>query len=131
MTAPPPRPSVFDASVAPSVYAPPDTAHLDSFTYDDAIVRKFLIATFEWGLVGMSVGLLIALQLANPVFNTELPWLSFGRLSPLHTNAVIFAYVGNALSAGCCYSSQRLLEARMDSDFLSRFHSGGWQAIIV
>src|SRR5690606_9375202 len=68
---------------------------------------------------------------ANPVFNTELPWLSFGRLRPLHTNAVIFAFVGNAFFTGCYYSSQRLLKARMYSDFLSRFHFWGWQAIIV
>ena len=70
---------------------------LESFSYDDEIVRKFLWATFIWGLVGMLVGLLIALQLANPIFNTTLEWLSFGRLRPLHTNAVIFAFAGNAI----------------------------------
>ena len=107
------------------------TAHMDSFTYDDAIVRKFLLATFVWGLIGMSVGLLIALQLAFPAFNTHLPWLTFGRLRPLHTNAVIFAFAGNAFFTGAYYSTQRLLKARMYSDFLSKFHFWGWQGIIV
>jgi cytochrome c oxidase cbb3-type subunit I/II len=113
-----------DAAVAPAT-------RFDEFTYDDDIVRKFLLATFLWGVVGMSVGLLIALQLASPAFNTTLPWLSFGRLRPLHTNAVIFAFAGNAFFTGCYYSTQRLLKARMYSDRLSRFHFWGWQAIIV
>ncbi len=104
---------------------------LQSFTYDDAIVRKFLWATFIWGLVGMLVGLLIALQLANPWFNFNIPWLSFGRLRPLHTNAVIFAFAGNAFFMGCYYSTQRLLKARMFSDTLSKLHFWGWQTIIV
>ncbi len=107
------------------------SARLESFSYDDDIVRKFLWATFIWGLVGMLVGLWIALQLANPIFNTSLEWLSFGRLRPLHTNAVIFAFAGNAFFCGAYYSTQRLLKARMFSDFLSRFHFWGWQAIIV
>ena len=103
---------------------------LDSFTYDDAIVRKFLFATFIWGLVGMLVGLIIALQLAYPVLNFG-PMLSFGRLRPLHTNAVIFAFAGNAFFTGAYYSSQRLLKARMFSDTLSQVHFWGWQLIIV
>jgi cytochrome c oxidase cbb3-type subunit I/II len=107
------------------------SARLESFSYDDDIVRKFLWATFIWGLVGMLVGLIIALQLANPIFNTSLEWLSFGRLRPLHTNAVIFAFAGNAFFCGAYYSTQRLLKARMFSDFLSRFHFWGWQGIIV
>ncbi len=107
------------------------SARLESFSYDDDVVRKFLWATFIWGLVGMLVGLIIALQLANPIFNTSLEWLSFGRLRPLHTNAVIFAFAGNAFFCGAYYSTQRLLKARMFSDFLSRFHFWGWQAIIV
>ena len=111
--------------------APPGGAMLDRFTYDDDIVRKFLFATLLWGVVGMSVGLLIALQLANPVFNFNTSWLSFGRLRPLHTNAVIFAFAGNAFFLGAYYSTQRLLKARMFSDALSRFHFWGWQAIIV
>ncbi len=104
--------------------------NLDSFKYDDAIVRKFLVATFVWGLVGMLVGLFIALQLAVPAFNFS-PWLTFGRLRPLHTNAVIFAFAGNAFFMGAYYSTQRLLKARMFSDLLSNLHFWGWQAIIV
>jgi cytochrome c oxidase cbb3-type subunit I/II len=107
------------------------TPQLESFRYDDAIVRKFMIATFVWGLVGMLVGLLIALQLANPALNAGLPWLAFGRLRPLHTNAVIFAFAGNAFFTGAYYSTQRLLKTRMFSDALSSLHFWGWQAIIV
>ena len=126
---------------APSARPRPDTftrctgvamnPQLESFRYDDAIVRKFLWATFVWGLIGMTVGLLIALQLANPAFNFGIPWLSFGRLRPLHTNAVIFAFAGNAFFTGAYYSSQRLLKTRMFSDALSKFHFWGWQLIIV
>ncbi|WP_411279351.1 cytochrome-c oxidase, cbb3-type subunit I [Gemmatimonas sp.] len=121
---------------APSVVALPATprvsaATLDRFSYDDDIVRKFLFATLIWGVVGMLVGLLIALQLASPMFNFNVEWLSFGRLRPLHTNAVIFAFAGNAFFTGCYYSTQRLLKARMFSDGLSKFHFWGWQAIIV
>ncbi len=104
---------------------------LESFRYDDAIVRKFLWATFIWGLIGMTVGLLIALQLAVPALNLDIPWLSFGRLRPLHTNAVIFAFAGNAFFTGAYYSSQRLLKTRMFSDALSAVHFWGWQLIIV
>ncbi len=104
--------------------------NLDSFKYDDAIVRKFLVATFVWGLVGMLVGLFVALQLAVPALNFS-PWLTFGRLRPLHTNAVIFAFAGNAFFMGAYYSTQRLLKARMCSDLLSNLHFWGWQAIIV
>ncbi len=103
---------------------------LDTFKYDDAIVRKFLVATFVWGLVGMLVGLFIALQLAVPALNVS-PLLTFGRLRPLHTNAVIFAFAGNAFFMGAYYSTQRLLKARMFSDVLSNLHFWGWQAIIV
>lgn len=120
-------------SAAPGAVAPlPSSAPLlDRFSYDDAIVRKFLFATVIWGVVGMLVGLVIALQLANPVFNLGTSWLSFGRLRPLHTNAVIFAFAGNAFFTGCYYSTQRLLKARMYSDAMSKFHFWGWQAIIV
>ncbi|HEX6078319.1 MAG TPA: cytochrome-c oxidase, cbb3-type subunit I [Methylomirabilota bacterium] len=104
---------------------------MEQFVYDDAIVRLFLLATLGWGLVGMLVGVVIALQLASPVFNLGLPWTSFGRLRPLHTNAVIFAFAGNAIFTGVYYSTQRLLKARMWSDALSRLHFWGWQAIIV
>uniref|UniRef100_A0A832I2R8 Cytochrome-c oxidase, cbb3-type subunit I n=1 Tax=Eiseniibacteriota bacterium TaxID=2212470 RepID=A0A832I2R8_UNCEI len=105
-------------------------AHLESFKYDDAIVRKFMIATFVWGLVGMLVGLIAALQLALPALNLP-PWLTFGRLRPLHTNAVIFAFAGNAIFTGAYYSTQRLLKTRMFSDLLSAVHFWGWQLIIV
>jgi cytochrome c oxidase cbb3-type subunit I/II len=107
-----------------------ETGALETFAYDDAIVRKFLVATFVWGFVGMLVGLIAALQLANPALNVG-PWFSFGRLRPLHTNAVIFAFAGNAFFCGAYYSSQRLLKARMFSDALSRFHFWGWQLIIL
>ena len=107
------------------------SSHIETFSYDDAIVRKFLWATVIWGLVGFTVGLIIALQLANPWFNFNLEWLSFGRLRPLHTNAVIFAFAGNAIFTGAYYSTQRLLKTRMFSDGLSSFHFWGWQAIIV
>jgi cytochrome c oxidase cbb3-type subunit I/II len=119
---------------AGAVASPPHAGsptQLDRFTYDDDIVRKFLWATIIWGIVGMVAGLLIALQLANPIFNLGTEWTSFGRLRPLHTNAVIFAFAGNAFFLGCYYSTQRLLKARMFSDGLSRFHFWGWQAIIV
>jgi cytochrome c oxidase cbb3-type subunit I/II len=122
-----PATSVATEGAAPRVAG----VALDRFSYDDAIVRKFLFATFIWGVVGMLAGLLIALQLANPIFNFGLEWTSFGRLRPLHTNAVIFAFAGNAFFMGCYYSTQRLLKARMFSDALSNFHFWGWQAIIV
>ncbi|RMH00921.1 MAG: cytochrome-c oxidase, cbb3-type subunit I [Planctomycetota bacterium] len=110
---------------------------LERFSYDDAIVRKFVFATLIWGFVGMLVGVLIALQLAWPKandFGLDAAWtqiLAFGRLRPLHTNAVIFAFAGNAIFAAVYYSSQRLLKARMFSDLLSRLHFWGWQLIIV
>lgn len=98
--------------------------------FDDSSVRLFAGASVIWGIVGMLVGVIIALQLA--FWQTNLtPYLSFGRLRPLHTNAVIFAFVGNMLFAGIYYSTQRLLKARMASDFLSRVHFWGWQLIIV
>jgi cytochrome c oxidase cbb3-type subunit I/II len=104
---------------------------IERFVYDDAIVRMFLVATLVWGLVGTLVGLVIALQLVNPLFNFRAEWLSFGRLRPLHTNAVIFAFAGNAIFTGVYYSTQRLLKARMWSGLLGRLHFWGWQAIIV
>lgn len=104
---------------------------LETFEFDDAIVRKFVLATLIWGFVGMLVGLLIALQLALPDLNFGISWLTFGRLRPLHTNAVIFAFAGNAIFAGIYYSTQRLCKARMFSDALSSIHFIGWQLIIV
>ncbi|UCF67699.1 MAG: cytochrome-c oxidase, cbb3-type subunit I [Acidobacteriota bacterium] len=107
------------------------TGPLEQFRYDDKIVRAFTLATVVWGIVGMLVGVIVALQLAKPELNLGISWLTFGRLRPLHTNAVIFAFAGNAVFAAVYYSSQRLLKARMFSDLLSRFHFWGWQAIIV
>lgn len=99
--------------------------------YNDKIVRQFLLATIVWGVVGMLVGVLVASQLNFWRANFDLPWLTFGRLRPLHTNAVIFAFVGNMMFAGVYYSTQRLVKARLASDFLSQLHFWGWQAIIV
>ena len=99
--------------------------------YDDATVRRFAYATVVWGAVGMLAGLWLALELASVEFNLGIPQITFGRLRPLHTNAVVFAFVGNAIFAGVYYSTQRLLKARMFSDKLSAVHFWGWQAIIV
>ena len=104
---------------------------LEKFSYDNEIVKKFALATTIWGLVGMLVGLLIATQLFAPAFNFNIPFLTFGRIRPLHTNAVIFAFVGNAMFMGVYYSLQRLCKARMFSDMLSNIHFWGWQLIIV
>ncbi len=106
-------------------------AQVEKFHYDNAIVRNFAYATMLWGLVGMLVGLIIALQLIFPQLNLGIAEISYGRLRPLHTNAVIFAFVGNGIFTGVYYSLQRLLKARMFSKFLSNFHFWGWQAIIV
>lgn len=99
--------------------------------YDDHIVRQFLIAMLVWAGVAFLLGIIIALQLANWRFNLNLEWITFGRLRPLHTNAAIFAFAGNAIFAGIYYSTQRLLKTRMASDFLSKAHMWGWQLIIV
>ncbi len=104
---------------------------IQQFHYDNKIVKKFIYATLLWGIVGMLVGLLLAFLFLFPNLTDGISWLSFGRLRPLHTNAVIFAFVGNAIFAGVYYSTQRLLKARMFSDFLSEFNFWGWQAIIV
>jgi cytochrome c oxidase cbb3-type subunit I/II len=103
----------------------------ETFRYDDAIVRKFLIATILWGAVAMLVGVLIASQLADWRLNLGIPWLTFSRLRPLHTNAAIFAFVGNSMFMGVYYSTQRLLKTRMFSDVLSNVNFWGWQLIIV
>ena len=91
--------------------------NVETFKYDNRIVRAFAIATVSWGLVGFSAGLLIACQLFWPDLNLNLQFTSFGRLRPLHTNAVIFAFVGNGMFMGIYYSLQRLCKARMFSDF--------------
>ncbi len=117
--------STFDPAGRPAVRT------VDTFSYDDSIVRKFMLATLLWGVVAMAAGLFIALQLVVPRLNFGLEWLGFGRLRPLHTNAAIFAFVGNGMFAGVYYSTQRLCKARMFSDLLSNLHFWGWQAIIV
>lgn len=98
--------------------------------YNDKVVRQFLAASVVFGIVGMLVGVIIALQMAMWQANLP-PWFTFGRLRPLHTNAAIFAFVGNMLFAGVYHSSQRLLKTRLASDGLSALHFWGWQAIIV
>ncbi len=98
--------------------------------YNDWIARWFVGASVGWGIVGMLVGVVIALQLAWWHANLP-PYFSYGRLRPLHTNAVIFAFVGNMLFAGIYYSTQRLVKARLPSDFLAKVHFWGWQLIIV
>jgi cytochrome c oxidase cbb3-type subunit I/II len=107
------------------------TGRMESFVYDDQIVRMFVTATIIWALVATLAGVLIAAQLALPALNLGVEFTSFGRLRPLHTNAAIFAFAGNAIFAGIYYSTQRLCKARMFSDKLSRLHFWGWQAIIV
>ncbi|MGK9476191.1 cytochrome-c oxidase, cbb3-type subunit I [Melioribacter sp. OK-6-Me] len=104
---------------------------VEKFSYDNHIVRQFSIATILWGFVGMLVGLIIAIQLYFPTANLGIQYTTFGRIRPLHTNAVIFAFVGNMIFAGVYYSLQRLCKARMYSDFLSKFHFWGWQLIIL
>ncbi len=104
---------------------------LEKFQYDNKIVRNFAFATIIWGVVGMLVGLWIALQLVFPKALNLQPYFNFGRIRPLHTNAVIFAFVGNGIFMGYYYSLQRLLKTRMASDALSKIHFWGWQLIIV
>ena len=99
--------------------------------YDDRIVKKFLTATMVWGAVALLLGLYIALEMANYKFNLNLKYITFSRLRPLHTNAAIFAFAGNAIFAGIYYSTQRLLKVRMFSDWLSKIHFWGWQLIIL
>lgn len=103
----------------------------DEVTYDDAIVRKFLLACMVFAAVAFAAGLLAALQLAYHPLNLDLKWVTFGRLRPLHTNAAIFAFAGNAIFAGIYHSTQRLLKTRMFSDRLSAIHFWGWQLIIL
>ncbi|RIV17723.1 cytochrome-c oxidase, cbb3-type subunit I [Fibrisoma montanum] len=121
------RPDAADQPLPGRKAAP----HVEYFEYDNRIVRDFGIATIIWGLVGMLVGVLIASQLFAPAANLGNQYTTFGRIRPLHTNAVIFAFVGNAIFMGVYYSLQRLCKARMFSNGLSKLHFWGWQAIIV
>ena len=111
----------MDPHTPSSTYAP----------YDDRIVKKFVVATLVWAFVGFLLGVIVAFQLANWKLNFGLPWTTFGRLRPLHTNAAIFAFAGNAVFAAVYYSTQRLCKVRMFNDGLSKLHFWGWQAIIV
>src|SRR3989339_809647 len=104
---------------------------LEKFSYDNQIVKQFMLAAVIFAVVGMLVGLIIAIQLYIPELNLGLQYITFGRIRPLHTNAVIFAFVGNIIFGGVYYSLQRVMKARMFSDFLSQFHFWGWQLIIV
>ncbi|WP_312572863.1 cbb3-type cytochrome c oxidase subunit I, partial [Stutzerimonas balearica] len=99
--------------------------------YNYKVVRQFAIMTVVWGIVGMGLGVFIAAQLVWPALNLDLPWTSFGRLRPLHTNAVIFAFGGSALFATSYYVVQRTSQARLFSDSLAAFTFWGWQAVIV
>ena len=103
----------------------------DQQTYNYKVVRQFAIMTIVWGIVGMLVGVIIAAQLAWPVLNFDIPWLTFGRLRPLHTNAVIFAFGGSALFATSYYVVQRTCHVRLLSDKLAAFTFWGWTLIIV
>lgn len=104
---------------------------IEQFSYDNKSVRNFALATAFWGVIGMTVGLWAALQLVFPSLNFATAEVTFGRIRPLHTNAVIFAFVGNGIFMGVYYSLQRLLKARMFSDLLTKIHFWGWQLIIV
>ena len=124
---------------SPSSQGGVETQTFESFSYDDGIVRMFLAATILWAIVATVAGLLVGLLLVlpnlwqglDPRIGSMLSLLSFGRLRPLHTNAAIFAFAGNAIFAAVYYSTQRLCKCRMWSDLLSRLHFWGWQAIIV
>ena len=111
--------------VNPSVANPPEAV------YDDRAVRLFSIAAVVWGVVGMLVGVFIAAELAFPDIAFGIPWLSYGRLRPLHTNAVIFAFGGCALMATSYYVVQRTCQVRLISSRLAALHFWGYQAVIV
>jgi cytochrome c oxidase cbb3-type subunit I/II len=104
---------------------------IEHFSYDNKIVRNFAFATVIWGIIGMLVGVLVAMQIFEPAANLGNEYTTFGRIRPLHTNAVIFAFVGNGIFMGVYYSLQRLCKARMFSDKLSNIHFWAWQLIIV
>ena len=123
--------AVLEHPVSQSNTSTQSDSVLEEFSYDDDIVRKFVTATLLWGLVATLAGLFVAVILVLPSLTGGLPWFSFGRLRPVHTNAAIFAFAGNGIFAAVYYSTQRLCKARMWSDLLSRIHFWGWQGIIV
>jgi cytochrome c oxidase cbb3-type subunit I/II len=104
---------------------------LERFTYDNRLVRAFAVATVVWGIVGMLVGVIIAFQMFLPELNASLQYITFGRIRPLHTNAVIFAFVGNAIFMGLYYSLVRLCKTALYSNMLGWVHFWGWQLIIL
>lgn len=104
---------------------------LEKFYYDNKIVKWFAYATMLWAIVGMLAGILAAIQIYLPAANFNFAPTTFGRVRPVHTNAVIFAFVGNGIFMGVYYSLQRLCKTRMFSDTLSKIHFWGWQLIIV
>ena len=115
----------------PITIAPQQWAASSATTFNDKIVRQFTVMAIVWGVVSMLVGVVIAAQMAWPVLNFGIPWLSFGRLRPLHTNAAIFAFGGCALFATSYYVVQRTCQVRVISDKLAALHFWGWQAVIV
>src|SRR5215203_5597649 len=119
---------LIDSHAQPA--AVPDT-RVETFYYDNESVRLFATATAVWGIVAFLAGLVVALKLVFPALLGGIPYLSYGRLRPLHTNAAVFAFGGNAIFLGVYYSLQRLCKARMFSDRLSAIHFWGWQFIIV
>ena len=104
---------------------------LEKFTYDNKLAKDFAVATVLWAIVAFLVGLIAALAILWPEVSMKLPFLTFGRIRPLHTNAAIFAFVGNAIFAGIYYSMPRLLKTPMFSKVLGKLHFWGWQLIIV
>lgn len=121
----------FSEQAAQDVKMQSAPGSVETFFYDNKIVKMFAYATVFWGIVGMLAGLLAAFQLVFPALNLGIAQTTFGRVRPVHTNAVIFAFVGNGIFMGVYYSLQRLCKARMFNDRLSRFHFWGWQSIIV
>ena len=128
---------LFVCCVSAALYVAKDLAlpkhrnNADSSGYNDSVVRAGVIATVFWGVIGFSVGLVIALQLAFPVLNFDLQWLSFGRLRPVHTSAVIFAFGGNALMTTSFYVVQRTCRARLVGHWSPWFVFWGYQLFIV
>jgi cytochrome c oxidase cbb3-type subunit 1 len=106
-------------------------ANAQATVYNDTVVRQFAIMTVVWGVVGMLVGVIIAAQLTWPELNFGIPWLSYGRLRPLHTNAVIFAFGGCGLFAASYYVVQRTCHVRLFNDKLASFTFWGWQLVIL
>ena len=104
---------------------------LEKFYYDNKIVKQFAFATIVWGAIGLLIGLWVAFNMYIPGLSFNIEYITFGRLRPIHTNAAIFAFVGNGIFTAVYYSMQRLLKTRMFSDILSKIHFWGWQSIIT